>query len=73
MGYIDRGTFYREPFRWLYGTVSVLNLLFPLYIIYTVIDSGVFEFLSGGDIVACVLVFLLLIFLGIMSFSLWMD
>lgn len=72
-GYIDRGTFYREPFRWLYGTVSVLNLLFPPYIIYTVTDSGVFEFLSGGDIVACVLVFLLLIFLGIMSFSLWMD
>lgn len=71
--YIDRGAFFREPFKWLYVTISLLNLLFPPYVIYSVIDSGVFRFMSGGEVIACILVFLLFIFLGIMSFSLWMD
>lgn len=71
--YIDTGKFYREPFRLLYGVIAVLNLLFPLYVIYLTIDSGIFRYLSGGDIFACILVFLLLAFLGIMSFHLWIN
>ena len=71
--YIDTGKFYREPFRWLYAVIAVLNLLFPLYIIFLTIDSGLFKYMSGGDIFACILVFLLLIFLGIMSFHLWSN
>lgn len=71
--YIDTGKFYREPFRWLYAVIAVLNLLFPLYIIFLTIDSGLFKYMSGGNIFACILVFLLLIFLGIMSFHLWSN
>lgn len=47
--YIDTGKFYREPFRWLYAVIAVLNLLFPLYIIFLTIDSGLFKYMSGGD------------------------
>ncbi len=72
-GYIDKGSFFREPFKWLYGVISFLNLLFPLFVIYNVSVSGAFDFMSGGEVVACILVFLLFIFLGIMSFSLWMN
>lgn len=71
--FIDNGSFFREPFRWLYMAIAVLNLLFPLIVIFGAIGSGVFEYMSGGAIFAFVLVFILLIALGIMSFVLWMD
>lgn len=71
--FIDNGSFFREPFRWLYMAIAVLNLLFPLVVIFGAIGSGVFEYMSGGAIFAFVLVFILLIALGIMSFVLWMD
>ena len=29
--------------------------------------------MSGGEVIACILVFILFIFLGVMSFSLWMN
>lgn len=51
--YIDTGKFYREPFRWLYAVIAVLNLLFPLYIIFLTIDTGLFKYMSGGDISHC--------------------
>ena len=69
--YIDNGKFYREPFRWLYAVIAALNLLFPLYVIY--MDSRILKFLSGGEVFACVLIFLLFIFLGIMSAHLWFN
>ena len=71
--FIDNGSFFREPFRWLYMAIAVLNLLFPLIVIFGAIGSGVFEYMSGGAIFAFVLVFILLIALGIMSIVLWMD
>lgn len=69
--YIDNGKFYREPFRWLYAVIAALNLLFPLYVIY--MASRILKFLSGGEVFACVLIFLLFIFLGIMSAHLWFN
>lgn len=71
--YIDNGKFYREPFRWLYAVIAALNLLFPIYVIYMAIDSRILKFLSGGEVFACVLIFLLFIFLGIMSAHLWFN
>ena len=70
--YIDNGKFYREPFRWLYAVIAALNLLFPLYVIYMA-NSRILKFLSGGEVFACVLIFLLFIFLGIMSAHLWFN
>lgn len=71
--YIDNGKFYREPFRWLYAVIAALNLLFPLYVIYMATDSRILKFLSEGEVFACVLIFLLFIFLGIMSAHLWFN
>lgn len=71
--FIDNGSFFREPFRWLYVAIAILNLLFPLVAIFGTIGSGVFKYMSGGAIFAAILVFILLIALGIMSFVLWMD
>ena len=71
--FIDNGSFFREPFRWLYIAIAFLNLLFPLAVIIGAIGSGVFKYMSGGAIFAFILIFILLIALGIMSFVLWMD
>lgn len=71
--YIDNGKFYREPFRLLYVIMAVLNALFPLWVIYEAVDSGVFDYISGGAVFAMILAFLVLIFLGAMSFCLWFN
>lgn len=71
--FIDSGSFYREPFRWLYVAIAVLNLLFPLVAIFGAIGSGVFEYIPGKVIFALILIFILMIALGIMSFVLWIN
>ena len=71
--FIDNGSFYREPFRWLYVAIAVLNLLFPLVAIFGAIGSGVFEYIPGKVIFALILIFILMIALGIMSFVLWIN
>lgn len=71
--YIDNGSFFRDPFRWLYIAIAVLNLLFPLVVIFGAIGSGVFKYMPGGAIFAFVLIFILMLALGAMSFLLWMN
>ena len=31
--YIDTGKFFREPFRWLYAILAILNLLTPIVLL----------------------------------------
>lgn len=71
--YIDNGSFFREPFRWLYIAIAALNLLFPFVVIFLSIESGIFKYMPGGAIFACVLIFILLLALAAMSFLLWMN
>lgn len=71
--FIDAGSFFREPFRWLYVVIAILNVLFPFVVIFGAIGSGVFEYLSGGAVFACILVFILMLALGVVSFVLWID
>lgn len=71
--YIDSGKFYRNPFSLVYIAIASLNLLFPIHVIYTIIRSGVFEYISGGKVFAFIFIFFLLIFLGLMSFHLWIN
>lgn len=71
--YIDNGSFFREPFRWLYIAIAALNLLFPFVVIFLSVESGIFKYMPGGAIFAFVLVFILLLALGAMSFLLWMN
>ena len=71
--YIDNGSFFREPFRWLYIAIAALNLLFPFVVIFLSVEGGIFKYMPGGTIFAFVLVFILLLALGAMSFLLWMN
>lgn len=71
--YIDSGAFYRQPFSVLYGAIAALNLLFPFVVLVRLINSGAFGYMSGTLVFCTILVLILLIFLALMSFSLWMN
>lgn len=71
--YIDNGSFFREPFRWLYMLLACLNLLFPLYIIYQIIDNRLLRNAPGGIIFAAILVILVMLALGVMFFVFWIK
>lgn len=73
LSYIDNGTFFRQPFKWLYIVFAVLNLLFPLYILYQAISSQIFSVLPAKFIVVFIVVFLILALAAWISFQLWWD
>lgn len=39
--YIDTGKFFREPFRWLYAILAILNLLTPIVLLVMAIQRPV--------------------------------
>lgn len=71
--YIDDGKFFREPFKWLYAVLAILNLLAPLGALYVIIDSGFFDIASGGMIVSFILMWLILCFVLWLGFQLWWN
>ncbi len=58
LSYIDKGHFFRQPFRWLYGVIAVLNLLFPLFLLFRSFEF--FEYAGAKLIVAFILAWLVL-------------
>ena len=48
LSYIDSGKLYRKPFSWLYILCAVFNAILPFYVLYKVIDSGIFKYAEGG-------------------------
>ena len=44
--YIDTGKFFREPFRWLYAILAILNLLTPIVLLVMAINNDLFRFLA---------------------------
>ncbi|MDR1789843.1 MAG: hypothetical protein LBR12_05835 [Opitutaceae bacterium] len=53
--FIDSGALWRRPVRWLYIVCSALFLLFPLFVIYQIIDNGVFRHASAKEVFAVIL------------------
>lgn len=47
--YIDTGKFFREPFRWLYAILAILNLLTPIVLLVMAINNDLFRY-GGGRI-----------------------
>ena len=45
--YIDTGKFFREPFRWLYAILAILNLLTPIVLLVMAINNDLFRY-GGG-------------------------
>ena len=48
LSYIDSGKLFRKPFSWLYILLAALNAILPFYVLYKVIDSGIFSQASYG-------------------------
>jgi hypothetical protein len=72
LSFIDNGKLYRKPFSWLYVVLAVANLLFPFYVLYSVIDLGIFN-MGAKFIIAFIFVWLVLLFAAWISFQLWWD
>ena len=70
LDYIDNGNFFRQPVKILYMIIGALNALLPFYLLYQLIDSGVFEFAGTGMIFGIVISWLIMlggfVFVGIL-------
>lgn len=72
LNYIDEGKIYREPFNWLYSILAVLNLIFPLYVLYLAIDNNIFD--AGAKfIIVFLLIWIVIAFAGWIGFQIWWD
>ena len=58
--YIDTGKFFREPFRWLYAILAILNLLTPIVLLVMAINNDLFRYGGGRMIAAFILVWLVI-------------
>ncbi len=72
LSFIDDGHFYRKPFRWLYILLAVLNLIFPLDVLYRAFDNRVFDS-PANYVVAFLIVWLVIAFASWLSFQLWWN
>ncbi|MFM7078407.1 MAG: hypothetical protein ACKOYC_01300 [Bacteroidota bacterium] len=72
LDYIDSGLFFRQPFSWLYALIAVVNLLFPLIVLFKAYDIGIFD---EPNKVLGVFIFMwvILSFAAWFSFQLWWD
>ena len=70
LSYIDSGKFYKKPFEWLHVFFAVVSLLFPVVIFIYMASNGLFS-LPAKIVVMCVLMFIVMIFGGWISFQIW--
>ncbi|MDR3133273.1 MAG: hypothetical protein LBU42_04535 [Prevotellaceae bacterium] len=71
--YIDTGKIFRKPFGWLYGILAIVNALLPFIILYWMIDSGLFSYAEGGQVIGLVLLWLVVLAAGWFSVLLWWN
>ncbi len=71
--YIDQGKLFRKPFSWLYCIFAIANLLMPIGVLVKLINSGLFQYLGGKEIVGIVLIWFVLAFAGWFGFQLWWN
>lgn len=67
--YIDSGAFFRQPFKWLYILIGVLNISLPISFIGTLSDA--WDYLSGSSRFAAVIILLITIALAFIGFLVW--
>lgn len=68
---IDNGSFFRKPLKWLYIVIAIINLGFPIYILYQAIDGGFFEYTDGKTTFFFILIWFVILIAGWLSFQLW--
>ena len=67
--YIDSGAFFRQPFKWLYILIGVLNISLPISFIGKLSDA--WDYLSGSSRFAAVIILLITIALAFIGFLVW--
>lgn len=67
--YVDTGAFFRQPFKWLYVIIGVLNIIIPIALIVTI--SDVWSYMDGGMRFASVLQVLIGIAVAYVGFLIW--
>ena len=67
---IDQGKFFKQPFRWIYITFAIINLLAPIYLLILLIDNKNYLNFTGF---AVVLAWLFVAFNGWVGFQLWWN
>lgn len=72
ISFIDKGHFFKKPFRWLYSLLAVLELLFPIYMLYKAIDMDVFEG-PAKAITAFIIIWFIVAFASWITFQIWWD
>lgn len=70
--FIDNGSFFRKPFRWLYAILAGLNLLIPIGVLAAAVNNNVFDF-EAKFIIAFLLLFLIVCVLSWFGFQIWWN
>ena len=63
----------REPFRWLYAILAILNLLTPIVLLVMAINNDLFRYGGGRMIAAFILVWLVIAFVSWLGFQIWWN
>jgi len=72
LAYIDSGKFYKKPFEWLHVFFAVVSIAFPFFLFIYAAANGLFRS-PAKYIVMSILVFIVMIFAGWISFQIWWD
>jgi hypothetical protein len=73
LSFIDKGNLYRKPFNWLYIALAALNLLYPLYFLYIVIEGGILHWAGAKEIFFFIFIWLVIAVAAWVSFQIWWD
>jgi hypothetical protein len=69
---IDQGDFFIRVFQWVYLVFSVMNIFFPLYLLYLIVDNNVLD-TNGKFIFLTLFVWLATAIAGWFSAQIWWD
>jgi len=73
LSYIDSGKLFRKPFAWLYVALAGINAVLPFYLLYKVINSGMFEYGGAKFIFAFIFAWLFLLVACWVGLQIWWN
>ena len=73
LSYIDSGKLFRKPFSWLYMALAAVNAVLPFYLLYQVIDSGMFKHAGAKLIFAFIFAWLIIAAACWVGFQIWWN
>lgn len=71
LNYIDSGSFFRQPFKWLYYVIGILNFTLPIGMIKSLYQYS--DYISGSAIFALILITLVTLAVAIVTCILWVK